>query len=421
VSDSIEFGRVITVVERMPHVFNVEASREPYDNAKAVAWRYDFSDKGSGMEFFIDVTHHLFARSFKSGEADIHDTCIKFGLHSIRRNPDEKNFSFGKREYDEFKERETLGGDAFEIVILEFYYAVYQQMPDQGVSMFDLMDNFNASMEDTSPWVKKLARKKFLVKAADSETYLMNRGGPEFITPYRVNPLEEQGIARALEAIQPKTTGHASVKVFLSYSHRNRSLAETVERSLEEYGIEAFLAHNDIDVAKEWADEILEQLHQCDVFIPIITAEFRRSDWTDQEVGCAVAHGKVIIPLTGDKQPHGFLSRYQALKRRREFRQSAHAIAEAISRRPELSSRLLDGLIRLFGEATNPVEAAERMERLISLDGYSRQQLVDICRHVIDNDSIHRCDSAAQLRVWIESRESLIESSLLRDAVSALS
>ncbi len=102
------------------------------------------------------------------------------------------------------------------------------------------------------------------------------------------------------------------MKIFLSYSHLDKRLAGKIKMYLRQYGVKVFLAHDDIEPSEEWADKILEELRDCDVFMPILTKHFNKSNWTDQETGCALIINKLIVPLKGDVDPHGFISRYQA-------------------------------------------------------------------------------------------------------------
>jgi len=57
-----------------------------------------------------------------------------------------------------------------------------------------------------------------------------------------------------------------------------------------------------------------EKSQSCDIFIPLLTESFKKSDWTDQEIGLAIAADKFIIPLQVDFPPYGFIGKIQGLK-----------------------------------------------------------------------------------------------------------
>ena len=78
------------------------------------------------------------------------------------------------------------------------------------------------------------------------------------------------------------------LKLFISYSHKDRKLAKQVKKCLLTFGLNVFLAHDDIEASVQWANEIVAALKESDVFPPLLTDAFSASDWTDQETGVAL-------------------------------------------------------------------------------------------------------------------------------------
>ena len=87
----------------------------------------------------------------------------------------------------------------------------------------------------------------------------------------------------------------------------------TLKDALRYYGISAFVAHEDIHPTKEWQDEIENALSTMDGFVALMTSGFHNSDWTDQEVGYALARAVPIIAMRLERDPYGFLGKFQAL------------------------------------------------------------------------------------------------------------
>jgi hypothetical protein len=104
------------------------------------------------------------------------------------------------------------------------------------------------------------------------------------------------------------------LKAFISYSHHDRRLAGELKQGLVRFGLDVFLAHDDIRPAAKWVRVIAARVVACDVFLAPLTEHFAASDWTDQETGMALATDKLIIPLKVDTNPYGFLGSIQALK-----------------------------------------------------------------------------------------------------------
>jgi len=101
---------------------------------------------------------------------------------------------------------------------------------------------------------------------------------------------------------------------FISYAHANRSWAGAVKEALAEFGFDAFLAHEDLQLSEEWKDRILEELANAKLFAAILSKEFKGSEWCAQEVGYIVSRSKevLILPLSIDRTtPYGFISHLQ--------------------------------------------------------------------------------------------------------------
>jgi len=103
------------------------------------------------------------------------------------------------------------------------------------------------------------------------------------------------------------------MKAFISYSIQDKKHGAAVKAALEEINIESFLAHNDLRVSEEWKERILAELKECEIFVPLLSAAFKTSDWCGQETGIVVERNKVlVIPLSLDGTlPYGFISHLQ--------------------------------------------------------------------------------------------------------------
>jgi hypothetical protein len=106
------------------------------------------------------------------------------------------------------------------------------------------------------------------------------------------------------------------VEVFLSYAHENRVLAGKIASFLKNKDIDVFLAHEDIEVSKEWRREILKHLKMDRILIALLTPEYEKSVWTNQEAGYVLGkEGKNIPLIVGnvDIKRFGFLESFQGI------------------------------------------------------------------------------------------------------------
>ncbi|MGO9481434.1 MAG: toll/interleukin-1 receptor domain-containing protein [Candidatus Kryptoniota bacterium] len=194
------------------------------------------------------------------------------------------------------------------------------------------------------------------------------------------------------------------LKVFLSYHSSERALAGTIKNHLYNYGMDVFLAHEDIQPAEEWQIRILAELRKADVFLPLLTERFLTSKWTSQECGVAVARGTFIVSLKVSIDPFGFLSKYQAFNFKTEnVGRSCTGVAKVIHKNRKLQKRFLDGLIASFGRSSSFEDAKERASRLNDFDGYNGRQVNDVLRKAIDNLQINKSFGARrQLEVFLK-------------------
>jgi hypothetical protein len=190
------------------------------------------------------------------------------------------------------------------------------------------------------------------------------------------------------------------MRVFLSYSNEDKLIAGKIKHSLGDlFGIDVFLAHEDIEPSTEWQEEIIKELKACHVLLPIITSNFYHSPWANQEVGFALARGIPIVPIHAGEIPCGFIARYQALKYDEpEGTNTCKALANIIVKQRQLRSLFLDKVIENFGKSDSFTEAARRTEIVFSFKSmFSKRQKNRIIELASENSQIYACYASQRL------------------------
>jgi len=193
------------------------------------------------------------------------------------------------------------------------------------------------------------------------------------------------------------------LKAFISYSSKDKLIAGSLKKNLEERYIKSFLAHHDIKPSKEWIQEIIENIKNCDVFIALLSENFKESDWTDQEVGIALANSKLIMPVSLDgKMPYGFMGKYQVLKKFRytitqkegieeiSCEESAYELINLIFEQIKFSEVTKNDVIEGLGALWNFREAEKYFYMLLRLQPFTEEQINQIMKKSIENDQIHK-------------------------------
>jgi hypothetical protein len=214
------------------------------------------------------------------------------------------------------------------------------------------------------------------------------------------------------------------MEAFISYSHFDKGTAAWVKSKLESLGINAFLAHEDIEPTSEWQEEIVKQLRICDIFIPILTTGFYSSSWTDQETGFAVCREILIIPLAAGEIPYGFINKYQAysldLNDPDGFR---NKMVKILSKSSDTSEEFLDLLIGVFGDSTSFDQAGSNMGWLLTIKKHlTKNQKTKIIELAASNEQIHYSFSARRkLRVFLDGFGDKLKVSLVKDLEEKMS
>ena len=103
-------------------------------------------------------------------------------------------------------------------------------------------------------------------------------------------------------------------RLFLSHESSIKQKLHGLRLTLANYGISAFVAHEDIMPTKIWQEVIREALQTMDAMVAFVTDKFHQSLWTDQEIGYALSRDVTIVPIKLESvDPYGFFGTIQAL------------------------------------------------------------------------------------------------------------
>ena len=105
------------------------------------------------------------------------------------------------------------------------------------------------------------------------------------------------------------------IRIFISHSSEDKTMAAKLAKSMRTLRLEPFLAHSDIETGKRWKEVIRKNILKCDVLVALVTPNFRRSEYTEQEVGAAwVLEKPILTILAGKIAPTGFITDLQGAK-----------------------------------------------------------------------------------------------------------
>lgn len=165
-------------------------------------------------------------------------------------------------------------------------------------------------------------------------------------------------------------------KLFMSHITKDKKMVSEVKSKLMQYGIDSFVAHEDIEPTKEWMDEIVAGLDTCDALTAFITEDFHASKWTDQEVGYCIRRRVLIVPLGLGSTPYGFMGKYQGLQcKNLDSAQMADKIFDILVKNPKSQARMEESLVDQLEDSKSFDQAAARAKLLTHVKNWSPELL----------------------------------------------
>ncbi len=180
-------------------------------------------------------------------------------------------------------------------------------------------------------------------------------------------------------------------RLFISHLSEDKNSAQNLKLCLRPYGIDCFVAHEDISPSKEWEIEIEKALFTMDALCAIVVPEFKNSKWCDQEVGIALGQKKVVIPINKGSVPHGFFGKYQALNSKNmKANDVAKNIWKILSTNDNTQRIYLGKFVSLILNATNENDALQYIEILMKCDQISRHYVENLYKNITSNDTLNK-------------------------------
>jgi hypothetical protein len=186
-----------------------------------------------------------------------------------------------------------------------------------------------------------------------------------------------------------RVLGDGGNAVFISYSSEDKKFGAEVQSLFSEFGVGSFLAHETIEVSEDWRLRILSELTTCSLFVPILSASFLKSVWTQQEVGSVVLRPNVTIaPISIDgTKPPGFLANLQCAFVPSIGLSSELLIQPLVRRCPRI---LVPGLIDRVLRAPNYREAEAHLRWLRPVfDILTPMELDSLLSACLDNGQVY--------------------------------
>jgi len=178
-------------------------------------------------------------------------------------------------------------------------------------------------------------------------------------------------------------------KMFISHLTVDKISAANLKSALAIYGISCFVAHEDIEPTKEWANEIEKALLTMDCLCAIITPKFINSKWCDQEVGFALGRRVLVVPIRKRYDPYGLMGKFQGIQSNgKTANQLAKEIFDILCKNKSSKNLYVRNLGNLFLNSKSIDEANKWISVLNSAKIEDTDIVEFINSHYLDNDNL---------------------------------
>lgn len=199
--------------------------------------------------------------------------------------------------------------------------------------------------------------------------------GPDYIQEVLLRPTADTNFSIG-ENIDDSMWKPGLFRLFISHLSVNKESASNLKQCLFLYGIDSFVAHEDIKPSKEWETVIENALFTLDALCAIVSPEFIKSKWCDQEVGIALGQRKLVIPIARGALPYGFFGKYQALKgNNKTANEIAQEVWSALLSNSKTRSIYLNRLIKIILNAKTAKEATQYIIVLLRIENMDKQYI----------------------------------------------
>lgn len=126
-----------------------------------------------------------------------------------------------------------------------------------------------------------------------------------------------------------------------------------------------------------------------DTLVAILMPGFKKSDWTNQEIGFAMGRGVLVIPVMRGLDPYGFIGKYQGLSaNEKTVEEVAKEIFAIISTSDQTRIKIASLLIALLQRGATADYILEKASIIDSVPNFPISQLERLRDQAMSNNII---------------------------------
>lgn len=193
---------------------------------------------------------------------------------------------------------------------------------------------------------------------------------------------------------------------FLSHAVEDKIIARNLANVLETHNFRVFVAHDDIGIGEDWENKLKNEIYNRELFLVLLSTNFKNANFTDHEVGIATAHNKRIFPVIIDNsEPYGFMSKFQGKKIDPKIdSDEISKLANELMLFTEEGKKVIDELIEKLLASQSWPEANRIARELFEYTTFTPEQINNIAAAYIDNFEVKGSWTAGPLSLDLLSK-----------------
>ena len=256
-----------------------------------------------------------------------------------------------------------------------YYYTLYL---DLAIELFALIESSLSRYE-------KEIESKLQVVLRGMGNHILNK---VIIRPIPVDEPMIMASSLATDESVQRIWGDNQLRLFICHRHTDKINAVNLKNQLAEFRISAFVAHEDIEPTLPWQREIKLALTTMNAFVAFLTPKFRDSEWTDQEIGFAVAKKVLIIHVRDGLDPYGFIGETQSLSIPIDSPEDLElGIVKILLKDTSTQDKMREALFVALEGSDSHTIACKIMRRIESLEVGVTQDEIQRIRKAADNNA----------------------------------
>ena len=191
------------------------------------------------------------------------------------------------------------------------------------------------------------------------------------------------------------------IRVFISYSGKDKKMAGEIARVMKSLRMKPFLAHDDIVAGEQWKEAVRKEICECDMLVALVTPNFHKSEYTEQEAGAAwVLEKPILAILTDEEKPTGFIAERQGVQYRHDYPAiTVSGILRFVLSEICKDEDMVDTLTELLAEAKS-YEAADCVADLLVHEKDLTAEQLDAIKSAMWS-SFH-AQTSINARIWLD-------------------